>query len=113
MPDSPQESVQHMLSHAREARALIARRTNTDLDTDREFAMLLTHLMEIVGEASRRVPQEFRRKYPGTDWRGFSGLRDVLIHKFDAIEYDTLWGIVQDELPTLIDQLEDILDHEA
>ncbi len=113
MPDRTQQSIRHMLNHAREAFALAAGYSRADLDTDRAFALQLTRLMEIVGEAARRVPQEFRRAYPGTDWRGFAGLRDVLIHKFDAIEHDTLWRIVQQELPRLISQLEDILEREA
>ena len=58
------------------------------------------------------VPLEFRQKYPETDWRGFVGLRDILIHKFDAIDDDILWEIVQDELPLLIIQLEAILNAE-
>lgn len=113
MPNSPLVSIDHMINHGREALATVSGRNRADLYTDREFTMLLTHLMEIVGEASRRVPQDFRIKYPETDWRGFVGLRDVLVHRFDNIEYDTLWSIVQDELPPLIAQLEAILEQET
>ena len=102
-----------MLDHAREAGALAANRSRADLESDRAFNLQLTRLMEIVGESSRRVHREFRLQYPETDWRGFAGLRDVLIHKFDAIDYETLWRIVQNELPALIDQLEAILEREA
>jgi uncharacterized protein with HEPN domain len=102
-----------MIIHAREALATVSGRNRTDLYTDREFAMLLSHLMEIVGEASRRVPQDFRLRYPETDWRGFVGLRDVLVHRFDEIEYDTLWRIAREELPTLVSQLEGIMERET
>ena len=112
-PNNTLPSLRHMLVHAHEANALIAGRSAADLHTDRTFAMLLAHLMEIVGEASRRVPPEFRLKYPETDWRGFAGLRDVLIHKFDSIDYDELWRITYDELPPLIRQLEAIIAQEA
>ena len=113
MPHSPLLSVGHMIIHGRNALATVAGRDRADLYTDREFAMLLTHLMEIVGEASRRVPQDFRLKYPDVDWRGFVDLRDVLVHKFDEIEYDTLWQIVQYEVPALISRLEAIVEREA
>ena len=113
MPDRIQKSIRHMLNHAREAFALADSHSRADLDADRAFALQLTRLMEIVGEASRRVPEQFRLKYPETDWRGFAGLRDVLIHKFDAIEHETLWNIVQEELPRLINQLADILERET
>ena len=113
MSDRIGQSIRHMLNHAREAHPLTIGRSGDDLNTNRAFALQLTRLMEIVGEASRRVPGEFRAKYPGTDWRGFAGLRDVLIHKFDAIEHNTLWRIVQEELPVLIRQLEENLQNET
>ena len=113
MPHDPLLAVRYMLDHAREASALAANRSRADLESDRAFNLQLTRLMEIIGESSRRVPQEFRLKYPETDWRGFAGLRDVLIHKFDAIDYEIFWDIVQNELPTFIVQLETILERET
>ena len=113
MSDRTERSIRHMLDHAWEAHTLAAGYSRVDLETDRAFFLQLTRLMEIVGESSRRVPQEFRLAHPGTDWRGFAGLRDVLTHKFDAIEHETLWQIVQEELPLLISQLEDILERES
>jgi uncharacterized protein with HEPN domain len=38
--------------------------------------------LEIIGEASKRIPDEIREAYPEIDWKGFSGLRDVLIHQY-------------------------------
>ena len=113
MPDRTHQSVRYMLTHAQEADLLAIDRSRADLDTDRAFALQLVRLMEVVGEASRRAPEDFRSEYPGTDWRGLVGLRDILIHQFDAINYDILWGIVQDELPSLIGQLEAILEQET
>ena len=109
MPDRTQQSIRHMLNHAQETHTLAMDHSRADLDADRAFALQLVRLMEVVGEASRRVPEDFRLEYPETDWRGFAGLRDVLIHQFDAINYDILWGIVQDEVPLLIGQLEEII----
>lgn len=92
---------------------MVAGRLRVDMDTDWELAMLVTHLMEIFGEASARVPEEFRETYPEFAWQEAADLRNVLIHRFDDINYDTLWSIVQDELPPLIAQLEAILEQET
>lgn len=109
MPHDPLSSINHMLNHAREARAIAAGHSRTDLDTDREFAMLLTHLMEIFGEASARIPQDFRNLHPEFEWQAAVNFRNVLIHQFDQINYDVLWLAIQDELPLLIAQLKVIL----
>ena len=113
MPHDPLASINHMISHAREARALAAGRLRSDMDADGEFAMLMTHLMEIFGEASARVPEDFREIHPEFDWQDAADLRNVLIHRFDDINYDILWEIVSDELPLLIAQLEVILEQEG
>ena len=112
-PDSPAvAAVRLMLRHAREAHSLAEHRLRSDLETDRIFGLCLTRLMEIVGEAGRRVPEEFRRQHPQPDWRGYVGLRNALTHKFDKIDHDELWTTVQNDLPELIVQLEAILESE-
>lgn len=113
MPYNPLESISHMIGHARAARELVSGSSRADLDTDRNFAMLVTHLMEIFGEASARIPGDFREKYPEFGWQDAANFRNVLIHQFDEIKYDILWGAVQDELPPLIRQLEAIMAQET
>ncbi len=113
MPHSPLASIRHMISHAQEAQELVSGRSRADLEDDREFAMRLTHLMEIFGESSARVPEEFRKIYPEFEWQDAADFRDALIHQFDVIEYDTLWEAVQDELPLLIRQLEVTIEQET
>ena len=108
MPHDPLASINHMISHAREAQALIVGRSRADLDTDRSLAMLLTHLMEIFGEASARIPRDFRENHPEFDWQEAADFRNVLIHQFDTISYDVIWEAVQDELPALVRRLEAI-----
>ena len=113
MPHDPLSSINHMLDHAREARSLVAGRSRADLDADWSLAMLLTHLMEIFGEASARISNAFRETHPEFDWQEAADFRNVLIHQFDTISYDIVWEAVQDELPSLIAQLEAILEQET
>ncbi len=65
--------------------------------------------MEVIGEASRRIPDEFRSRYPDTPWRDIAYLRNRLIHAYETVDFDTLWEIIRDDLPPLIVQLESIL----
>jgi uncharacterized protein with HEPN domain len=68
--------------------------------------------MEIIGEAAKNVPPEVRTRYPEVDWRGMAGLRDVMAHEYYGLEDETLWDIVQHELPPLIAQVKRILQKE-
>ena len=99
----------HMLDHAVEAAVMAQGRQRQDLDTDRQFCLALTHLVEIVGEAAARISAEGRQKWHTIPWVGVIGLRNRLIHGYDEVDLDILWAIVQDDLPSLIAELQRIL----
>lgn len=65
--------------------------------------------MEVIGEAANRVPDDFRSIPPQVSWRQVVDLRNRLIHGYDTIDFDTLWEIVRDELPPLIEHLDAII----
>ena len=98
--------LRHMLDHAREAIALTADKTRSDLDQDRTLNLALVRLLEIVGEAASRTPKEERQNHPDIDWPQIVGLRNRLIHGYDFVDFDLLWQIVNDDLPPLIIRLE-------
>jgi len=105
----PLVSVLQMLNHSREAIAMVDGRCRKDLDQDRMLNLSLVRLMEIVGEAATRVPEEFRAEHAGVPWREVSDLRNRLIHGYDSINFDILWEIVGTDLPILVAQLETVL----
>jgi uncharacterized protein with HEPN domain len=65
--------------------------------------------LEIIGEASKKVPEEFRAKYPTIEWRAMSGMRDRLIHDYFGVDYELVWDVVQSRIPTLHHQIASIL----
>ena len=102
--------LRHMLDHAREAVAMANGRYRGELDTDRQLNLSLVRLLEIVGEAAGRVPAEERACHTDIPWPEIVGLRNRLIHGYDAVDFDILWRIVSDDLPPLIAALEKALE---
>jgi uncharacterized protein with HEPN domain len=101
--------LQQMLDYAHEAVALASGKSRNDLDNDRLFDLALTRLLEIIGEAANRVPDELQMKYPEIAWHQIISLRNRLIHGYDSIDFDILWQIVKADLPELIEKLERIV----
>ncbi len=95
-----------MLDHAREAVEMARGRKRADLDRDRQFNLALVRLLEIIGEAAKRVPEEQRGGVREVPWHQIVSLRNRLIHGYDEVDFDILWQIVTRDLPGLIKALE-------
>lgn len=70
-----------------------------------------TRSLEIIGEAVKGLSEEFRNKYPNMDWKGMAGMRDRLIHHYFGVDYEIVWDVVKNEIPTLKKQLREILEN--
>ena len=101
--------LRHMLDHAKEAAGLIAGKDKTELQHNRVLELALIRLVEIVGEASAKVSSETQAKYPSIPWPQVIGMRNRLIHGYDAVDLDVLWDTIEIDLPLLIAEIEKIL----
>ena len=105
----PLVAIHHIHDYGREALEMVEGRSRRDLDTDRMFELALVRLVEVVGEASSRVPTSFRARYSDVPWRQAVDLRNRLIHGYDQVDYDIVWDIIQTHLPEMVARMEEIL----
>ncbi len=90
-------------------------RYTDDIDFDRFMTndMLkdaIERNFEIIGEAVKKLPAEFREKYPHIPFRQVAGMRDKLIHDYFGIDYQIIWKTIKDKLPTFYSNIKDIID---
>ena len=64
---------------------------------------------EIIGEATKNIPQSIKEKYPPIPWKEMAGFRDKLIHFYFGIKYDIVWDTIKLRLPELRNNIERIL----
>jgi uncharacterized protein with HEPN domain len=65
--------------------------------------------LEVIGEAAKRVPDEFRVQHPDIPWRALTGFRDVLIHQYEGVGLALVWSAVATSLPELRQAIEAVL----
>ncbi|MGB3491600.1 MAG: DUF86 domain-containing protein [Elainellaceae cyanobacterium] len=65
--------------------------------------------LEIIGEATKNLPDDFKSQYPQIAWRRMAGMRDKLIHAYFGVDYDVVWDVVEHEIPTLNQEVQNIL----
>jgi uncharacterized protein with HEPN domain len=65
--------------------------------------------IEIIGEAAKHVPDDFRGGHPEIEWRAMAGMRDRLIHGYFGVDYELVWDVAINKIPALRSQLEAII----
>lgn len=105
----PTISMRQMLDHASEAVKMIRGRHADELAGDRMLELALTRLVEIVGEAAKRVPKAMQDKHAAVPWAKAIRSRDRLAHGYDFIDRAILWKTVEEDFPPLVEQLQKIL----
>lgn len=63
----------------------------------------------LIGEAVRRLSQEYRANHPEIPWQDIAGMRSKIIHEYDRIDLAQVWHVVQVEIPQLIFQIEPLV----
>jgi uncharacterized protein with HEPN domain len=65
--------------------------------------------LEIIGEATRKLPHEVRTRYPNIEWARIIGLRNIIIHDYPSINLRIIWSIAKNNLPVLAEQINKII----
>ncbi len=109
MSKSPEEYLKHIL---REVDYLLSESkglTLVNLMRDETKMRAFSRSLEIIGEATKKVPEEFKKEHLETDWKAMAGMRDRLIHGYFDVDYEIVWDVIENELPKLRDQLKNLV----
>jgi uncharacterized protein with HEPN domain len=83
--------------------------TRQSLEDDPVMQLAVVRSLEIIGEASKRVPAEMRDANPAVEWRAMARMRDRLIHDYFGVDLDIVWRVRQTNIPILQKEVRRIL----
>jgi uncharacterized protein with HEPN domain len=107
---SPREYIHHILD---EIDYILTQISNTDFDSflkDATLKRAFVRSLEIIGEASKKLPEDIKAMQKDIEWRKVTGMRDKLIHNYFGVDYTIVWDVATTKLPDLCEKLHALLE---
>jgi uncharacterized protein with HEPN domain len=108
------KGVEIYLQDIMDSSALIEKRlknvTQEKFEDDIDIQDMIVHRLEIIGEAVKNIPKEFRDAHSEVLWHRPAGMRDKLIHHYDSIDLTVVWDTINEGLPPLVKEIKKLLE---
>jgi uncharacterized protein with HEPN domain len=101
--------VEDILDAMEKAEILIANISFEEFETDFRTNFAVVRALEIVGEATKRLPDFIRDKYQDVPWKDMAGMRDRIVHGYDMVDLRIVWDTVRERIPAIKPIIQQIL----
>ena len=101
MSFEPLEYLRHIVAEADYLLEHTASISKEDFLKDETLRRAFVRSLEVIGEAAKKVPEEFRVRHPQIEWRAMAGMRDRLIHGYFGVDHDLVWEVATQKVPAL------------
>ena len=99
------ELVRHMLDEIEYLQATSHGVSRERFLSDPTLRRAFVRSLEVIGEATKKMPEDLRRRHGTIDWRAMAGMRDRLIHVYFGVDHELVWEVVTVHVPNLREQL--------
>ena len=77
---------------------------------DETLKRAVTRSLSIIGEATKKIPADVKYAWQSISWRQMAGMRDRLVHDYMGVNYNIVWDVAKNIIPTLMGQIQTIID---
>lgn len=104
--------LKHVKDFCNDISSFVGKATKKDFLDNMMMQDAVVRKIEIIGEAVKNVPHNFREKYPQVPWKKIAGMRDKIIHHYFDVDLDTVWATIQKDIQELKEMAEEIIKKE-
>jgi len=101
MRKNPKIFIQHIRESIEKVEEYTKKVSKAEFFRSSQIQDAVIRKLEIIGEAAKNIPPDFRKKYPDIPWRKIAGMRDVFIHQYFGVDSNLIWRIIEKDLPEL------------
>lgn len=101
--------LQHILESIDLIESRIKNTSYKDFINDIDLQDMIIRRLEIIGEAVRNLPKEFRQENSHINWQSPADMRSVLIHGYLDVDLDVVWDTMKNDLPTFKEQIKKLI----
>lgn len=113
MSKEPLEYLRHIQDECLFVLSVIGADTvKEELISDETLKRAVVRSLEIIGEATKKIPIDFKLKWNSINWKNMAGMRDRLIHDYMGVNYSIVWDVVKNKIPELSLQIQKVIDSE-
>ena len=112
MSFSALEYLRHILDETKYLLSQTKKLSQNQFAQNQTLQRAFVRSIEIIGEATKKIPDDFKQKYPRVEWKAIAAMRDRLIHGYFGVDYDIVWDVLTNKIPILQQQIELILQKE-
>jgi uncharacterized protein with HEPN domain len=109
MSPSGVEYLHHILDEAAFISKSVGGRAREAFLADEVLKRAVVRSLEIIGEATKHVPESIRSQNSRIEWRAMAGIRDRLIHDYFGVDYDIVWDVAVRKVPNLLAEIRDLV----
>ena len=86
--------------------------TKNEFLEDETLKRAIVRSLEIIGEATKKIPADYKIKWSTINWKNMAGMRDRLIHDYMGVNYSIVWDVIKNKIPELYEQIIAVIENE-
>ena len=83
--------------------------TFADFTKDKKTINAVVRSIEIIGEATKKIPKSLKNEYPSIPWKKMAGIRDKMIHEYFGVDLESVYKTIREDIPPLKPLIKNIL----
>lgn len=113
MSKEPLEFLRHIYDECTFILSVTTELTKDQFLDDETVKRATVRSLEIIGEATKKIPADFKIKWNSIEWKNMAGMRDRLIHDYIGVNYSIVWDVVKNKIPKLAEQIREALNESS